>query len=144
VSEPVTLVLEAWSGPWPDDDPDANFKAEVAAYRLADPLHTLRGLSRAMDIPVGALAHYVLAKYAVAGSEGLLALGSSSVERMWQMCARARADGTEAARLAAFDTLEAMLGWLRVPLEHPGVHGDAAGQQPDVGEAGLTDGGGTG
>ena len=29
-----TVSLVRWSGPWDSDDPDANFKEEVAAYGL--------------------------------------------------------------------------------------------------------------
>ena len=46
MSESRNVVrLEPWTGPWPDDDPDANFKAEVALYSLVDPLTTIEGLS---------------------------------------------------------------------------------------------------
>lgn len=116
---PPSITLEAWNGPWDPDDPDANFKEDVAAHRLVDPLETLRGLSEHTAIPVGALARYVLARYAVSGSEGLLHLGSSTVERMWGICRRAREDGTESARLDALEQLTAMISWLRVPLDEP-------------------------
>jgi len=96
----------------------------MAAYRLVDPLRTLRGLSREVDVPTEALAHYVLAKYAVAGSEGLMQVGSTAVERMWSVCREAVADGSDEARLAAFDTLEQMISWLRFPLEHPDSYPD--------------------
>lgn len=119
---PVTVTLRPWSGPWTADDPHANFKAEVASYRLADPLRTLRGLSQELDVPVEALVHYVLAKYAVAGSEGLLQIGSTAVERMWSVCNRALAEGTAQARLAAFDTLQQMISWLRFPLTQPDTY----------------------
>ena len=118
--EPV-LVLERWTGPWSEGDPDANFKAEVAAYTLADPLETLGGLSTATGIPVGALARYVLARWASAGSEGLLQVGGSVVERMWSVCEAAEAEGTDPARLAAYHRLRPMLAWLRAPLHDGGA-----------------------
>jgi Family of unknown function (DUF6027) len=120
-AETPVLVLERWTGPWADDDPDANFKAEVAAYTLADPLETLRGLSAATAVPVGALARYVLARWATAGSEGLLQVGGSTVERMWQRCEAAEAVGTDEARLAAYHQLRPMLSWLRAPLHDEGA-----------------------
>jgi hypothetical protein len=119
-SEEPVLVLERWTGPWTEDDADANFKAEVAAYTLADPLETLRGLSAATAIPVGALARYVLARWATAGSEGLLQAGGSVVERMWSWCEAAEAEGTDTARLAAYERLRPVLGWLRAPLHDGG------------------------
>lgn len=115
-----TVVLEPWNGPWDPHDPDANFKEDVAAHRHLDPLETLRGLSAHTSIPVGALARYVLARYAVSGSEGLLHLGSSTVERMWTICERAQTDGSAQARLDALDQLTAIVSWLRVPLHEPG------------------------
>ena len=113
--EPM-LVLERWNGPWAADDPDANFKAEVADYRLVDPLAALAGLSARTSVPVGALARYVLARWATAGSEGLLQAGGSVVERMWGLCLAAEAAGTDDARLAAYHQLRPMLSWLRAPL----------------------------
>ncbi|MPY93560.1 MAG: hypothetical protein GEV08_11015 [Acidimicrobiia bacterium] len=111
-----SLVLARWRGPWADDDPDAAFKAEVAAYGRLDPLETLRGLSAHTGIPVGALALYVLARFATTGSEGLLHLGGATVERMWATCEAAEATATDAARLEAYRTLRGMLSWLRAPL----------------------------
>ena len=39
------LVLERWTGPVADNDPHANFKREVAAGALVDPLPTLQNLA---------------------------------------------------------------------------------------------------
>ncbi|MEA3214981.1 MAG: hypothetical protein QOJ19_1137 [Acidimicrobiia bacterium] len=114
-SEP-TLVLERWNGPWAPDDPDANFKAEVAAYGLLDPLKTLRGMSANTGIPVGALGRYVLARWATAGSEGLLHMGGSMVERMWASCEAAESADSDQARLEAYGQLRQIVSWLRVPL----------------------------
>ena len=113
--EPV-VRLERWQGPWPPDDPDANFKADVALYSLLDPLSTITNLSRALDVPVGAVCRYVLAKWATGGSGGLLEIGPTMVGRLWEACAAAEAAGTDAARLAAYDQLRQMLDWLRLPL----------------------------
>ena len=48
-----TITLEGWRGPWPDDDKDANLKADIALYAAVDPLRTVRGLSDSIDVPVG-------------------------------------------------------------------------------------------
>lgn len=116
--EPVVRLVQ-WNGPWSDDDPDANFKDEVAAYRLLDPLETLEGASAAMNIPVGALARYVLARWSTGGSEGMLHLGSTTVERMYSLCAEAESADTDTARLDAYEQLRQMIGWLKVPFDQP-------------------------
>jgi hypothetical protein len=118
--------LAPWTGPWPDDDPDANFKAEVALYSLVDPLTTVEALSANIDVPVGALCRYVLARWASGGSGGLLELGPSMVQRLWDVCEQAEADATDEARLAAYDQLRQMLSWLRLPLVEPAGYGDDA------------------
>src|ERR1700730_1368329 len=97
--------LDAWTGPWADDDPDANFKSDVALYSLTDPLQTIRGLSENLDVPVGALCRYVLAKWAAGGSGGLLELGPTMARRLQAVCAEAEAEGTDTARLAAYRQL---------------------------------------
>jgi hypothetical protein len=120
--EPVVRLVR-WTGPWDDDDPDANLKADVALYSRLDPLATLDGLSRNVGLPVGALARYVLARYATSGSGGLLEIGPSMVNRLWEPIEEAESTGTETARLAAYHQLRQMVEWLRFPLEHPEVYG---------------------
>lgn len=115
------IVLEPYTGRWDADDPDANFKREVTEYTRADPLETLTALSTGTGIPVGALVRYVLVKWAAEGSEALLALGPRTVERLWGVIAEAEATGTDDARLAAYDVLRQMVGWLRAPLDHGGT-----------------------
>ena len=39
------MELPAYSGPWADDDPDANFKGQVAEYSRNDPFTTLNRLA---------------------------------------------------------------------------------------------------
>ena len=111
------MELEQYTGPWPDDDPDANFKAHVAEYSRNDPLPTLETLSRNTGIPVGALARYILVRWEAEGSEALMATGPRMVERLWQVVSDAEADGSIEAKLAAFDQLRQMISWLRVPLD---------------------------
>src|SRR5436190_6087534 len=110
--EADVVRLEAWTGPWAEDDPDANFKADVAVYALVDPLSTIRNLSTSLDVPVGALCRYVLAKWATGGSGGLLELGPTAVNRLAEVCDRAEEQGTDEARLAAYDQLRQMFSWL--------------------------------
>jgi hypothetical protein len=114
-----TIRLERWTGPWPPDDPDANFKADVALHAMVDPLATIRQLSAGTGVPVGALVHYVLARWASEPSAGLLELGPTMGRRLAEVCDRAEAEGTDEARLAAYDQLRQMLSWLRLGLEEP-------------------------
>jgi hypothetical protein len=122
--EDPVVTLERWGGPWASDDPDANFKADVALYSLVDPLGTIENLSRALDVPVGALCRYVLAKWATGGSGGLLELGPTMTRRLGDVCDQAGVEGTDAARLEAFAQLRDMISWLRFPLDHPDAYGD--------------------
>ncbi|MGH8899494.1 MAG: DUF6027 family protein [Egibacteraceae bacterium] len=111
------MELERYLGCWPDDDPDANFKREVAEYTRADPEPTMRQLAENTGIPVGALVRYVLVKWTAEGSEALMALGPRMVGRLWAACERAESEGTDAARLTAYAQLRDMLSWLRLPLQ---------------------------
>ena len=113
----ASVELIRWSGPWADDDPDANFKADVALYGKLDPLETLGPLSVATGIPVGALVRYVLARWASAGSESLLSAGPSIIERMWATFCDAEQTATADARLAAYEVVRQMVAWLRAPLD---------------------------
>ncbi len=106
--EPL-IRLERWTGPFSADDPDANLKADVALYALVDPLGTIDGLSANVDIPVGALCRYVLAKWATGGSGGLLELGPTMTRRLVAVCEVAEEAGTDEARLAAYQQLRSML-----------------------------------
>ena len=106
------IEIRAYRDEWLPDDPHANFKAEVAAYSVADPLPTLERLSAATGIPVSCLARYVLVKWAASGSEALLAMGTVVFEQMRRHVARAEAAGTDAARLEAYHALRQMIAWL--------------------------------
>jgi len=116
MTEP-SIELVRWTGPWSDDDPDANFKADVALYTMLDPLEALGPLSAATGIPVGALVRYVLARWASAGSESLLNAGPSVIERMWAAFSEAEHTDTAEARLAAYEVVRQMVAWLRAPLD---------------------------
>ena len=116
------IELVAWDGPWPDDDPDANFKREVALYSKLDPLATIERLGANIDVPVGALARYVLAKFATSGSGALLELGPQAITKLSSFIDEAEAAGTDEARLAAYDSLRQFISWLRYPLDNPEVY----------------------
>jgi hypothetical protein len=121
--------LEAWSGPWETDDPDANFKADVALYARTDPLVTIRGLAEAIRVPEGAIVHYILAKWASGGSGGLLELGPTMTRRLWAPIAAAEAEDSDGARLAAYGQLRQMIQWLMLPLDQEAGY-DAAPVTP--------------
>jgi len=124
VDDEPTVTLERWTGPWPDDDPDANFKSDVALYANVDPLRTIRNLAGNVGVPTGAVCRYVLARWATEGSGGLLELGPHMVERLWSVFADAERAGTDDARLAAYAQLRQMVAWLRLPLhERAGYDG---------------------
>ena len=117
-NEPL-IRLVRWRGPWPDSDPDANFKHDVAAYAHTQPLSTLTTLARNLDVPVGALVRYVLARWASGGSEGLLELGPSTVQRMRREFATAEDVGTDEARLRAYEVVRQQVAWLGHGLDDP-------------------------
>jgi hypothetical protein len=84
---------------------------------------TISRLAEALEIPEGAIVHYVLAKWASAGSGGLLELGPSMVHRLWAPIEEAEATETNEARLGAYEQLRQMLSWLRLPLTETGEGG---------------------
>jgi hypothetical protein len=80
---------------WPEDDPHANFKAEVACYTAADPLPTLQNLSQTTS-----------------GSEALLALDPIVFRQMRDQVRQAEKQGSDEARLKAYQALREILAWL--------------------------------
>lgn len=113
VAEEDVVRLERWDGPWQEDDPDANFKSDVALYSLLDPMSIIRALSASTGVPAGALCRSVLARWCSSGSATTLQLGPSTVDQMWDACVGAEREGTTEARLAAYEKLRQMLSWLR-------------------------------
>ncbi|MDT9701090.1 DUF6027 family protein [Streptomyces sp. P17] len=114
--------LRRWKGEWADDDPHANFKSDVVGYGLLEPLDSLHGMSRSLDIPVGALVRYVLARWASGGSGGLLEIGPVMVPRLWEPIAAAERADSDEERLRAYHQLREMIAWLKVPLDDPSVY----------------------
>lgn len=118
-SGPPAVVLSPYVGDWTDDDPDGNFKREVREYTREDPWPTIATLSANTGIPAGALVRYVLVKWTAEGSEALLAAGPRMIRRLQAVVDDAEAAGTDVARLAAYDQLRQMIGWLGLPLQEP-------------------------
>jgi hypothetical protein len=117
------VCLERWTGPWPDDDPHAELKSDVALYSLVDPLTTIANLSAGVGVPAGAICRYVLAKWAAGGAGGLLEVGPTMTRRMAEVCQQAEAAATDEARLDAFAQLRTIVEWLHMPLDHPDAYG---------------------
>jgi hypothetical protein len=116
-----TVELVRWSGRWEPADPYAGLKSDVVAYGHLDPLTTLQGLSDASGVPVGALVHYVLARWASGGNEAVLELGVSGVDHLVRIIDAAEAAGTDAARLEAYTSVREVVRWLRgVPVDTGG------------------------
>jgi hypothetical protein len=111
------LTLERWTGPIHDGDPHANFKREVAAGALVDPLPTLGNLAEYVGLPLGAVCRHALVKWTSAGSDALLELGPAWVRRLAEPVARAEAASTDEARLAAYEELRGLVGWLAAGLD---------------------------
>ncbi len=111
------VPLLRWTGPVDDGDPHVNFKREVAAGALVDPLPTLRNLADYVGLPVGAVCRHALVKWTSAGSDALLEVGPGWVRRLGEPVARAEAAGTDEARLAGYEELRALLGWLAAGLD---------------------------
>ncbi len=108
------MELQPYTDSWADDDPHANFKADVAAYTTADPLPTLRNLSAATGVPLSSLVRYVLVKYASSGADALLAMSPIVVQQMDQHIQRAEEKDSVEARLAAYESLRQMIAWLKL------------------------------
>nr|WP_145484301.1 MULTISPECIES: DUF6027 family protein [Streptomyces] len=125
--EPV-IRLHRWDADCPDDDPHANFRSDVVRYGRLDPLATLRGMAENLDIPVGALARHVPARWATGGSGGLLEVGPVMAHRLWEPVAEAERQDSDSERLRAYHQLRRMIAWLRRPLDEPRVSGPVRGR----------------
>ena len=106
------MDLKPFRDSWSEDDPHANFKAEVACYTAADPLPTLENLSKNTGIPVGSLVRYVLVKYAASGSEAVLAMDPIVFRQMRDLVHNAEEQGSDEARLKAYAALKDIVSWL--------------------------------
>jgi len=112
------ITLEAYQASWSPNDRDANFRQDVATYSQLDPMPALDRMSRYLNIPVGALVRYVLARWATSGSDGLLEIGPVVVRQMSALVEQAEKEGTDLARLEAYGGLRQVISWLQVPLDN--------------------------
>ena len=113
----ITLEQFIW-----DSDPsdkDNNFKNDVALYTQEDPLPTVRRLSQNLEIPIGSVVRYILCKWAMSGSESLLDLGPDMVRKISDIFEDAESDGTDEARSEAYNSVKAIMSWMKVPLDNP-------------------------
>ena len=117
MSQPHSVPLLAYDATWPASDPDANFREEVAYYSAIDPLPTLEGMSRSLNIPVGVIARYVLVRWATSGSVGIMEIGPRTIRQMSDTVREAESTGTDNARLKAYDKLTKIISWLEAPLK---------------------------
>lgn len=92
-------------------DPHANFKSEVAAYTVQDPMPTIERLSELTGVPVESIVRYVLVKYAASGSDALLATTPIVLRQMLDIIERAESGGDE-AKLAAYQSLKQIVQWI--------------------------------
>ena len=115
--ESPTVRLEIFDERIEEDDPDANFKQDVALYSQIDPMPTLEGMSRRLGLPVGAIARYVLVKWATSGSEGAMELGPRVVRQMAQVIEEAEGLGEDSGRLVAYEKLSGIVSWLETICE---------------------------
>ena len=113
---PRQVSLEVFDWQPDEQDKDANFKGEVAAYSQVDPMPTIDTMSRNLGIPVGAIIRYVMVKWATSGSEGLMEIGPIVIRQMSDVVEAAEAANTDEERLAAYRKLSQIISWLSVPL----------------------------
>ncbi|MCA9918691.1 MAG: hypothetical protein KC445_12105 [Anaerolineales bacterium] len=106
------IELKPYEDSWEADDPHANFKEEVALYSVADPLPTLKNLSKDTGIPVPALIRYILVKYTASGSDAVLAMTPFALRQMQDHITNAESAAIDEARLAAYEALRQMIHWL--------------------------------
>ena len=114
------MNLPRYTDTWDENDPHANFKAEVACYTVHDPLPTLQRLSAGTGVPVESIVRYVLVKYATSGSDALLAMTPIVFRQMQDIIERAELrpeQGRADAKLAAYESLKKIVQWLALGAE---------------------------
>ena len=93
-------------------DPHANFRAEVECYAAADPMPAIENLSTLTGVGIDRLIRYVLVKYAASAADALLSLDPIVFRQMREHVAHAESEGTDVARLKAYEALKQMIAWL--------------------------------
>ena len=81
------------------------FARAVEASRLVDPMPTFENLSQATGVPVDALVHHALVRWASAGAEALMALEPSVLR-----------DLVEAREREDWDAVAGIVDWLKAGL----------------------------
>ncbi|SVD18914.1 uncharacterized protein METZ01_LOCUS371768 [marine metagenome] len=114
-----SVILEQFIWESNVSDKDNNFKNDVALYTQEDPLPTVKRLSQNLEIPIGSVVRYILCKWAMSGSESLLDLGPDMVRKISDIFEDAESDGTDEARLEAYNSVKAIMSWMKVPLDNP-------------------------
>ena len=114
-----SVILEQFIWESNVSDKDNNFKNDVALYTQEDPLPTVRRLSQNLEIPIGSVVRFILCKWAMSGSESLLDLGPDMVRKISDIFEDAESDGTDEARLEAYNSVKAIMSWMKVPLDNP-------------------------
>jgi len=114
-----TITLEPYTATWSDDDPDAGFRMMVAEYSALDGLATLEVLARNKNIPTGAVIAFIVGHYSASGSATLLEIGPRVIGQMDSIVHGAESANTDEARISAYESLKAIVSWLKVPLEDP-------------------------
>ena len=112
-----SIVLEQFDWDVDETDKDANFKSDVALYTMSDPMPAIERISRNLSIPVGSIVKYILCKWTMSGSDALLEVGPDMVNKMTQIFEDAESEGTDAAKSEAYESIRAIVSWLRVPLD---------------------------
>jgi hypothetical protein len=114
-----TITLEPYSDSWPDDDADAGFRSAVAEYSSLDGLATLDVLSQNKNIPIGALVAFIVGHYSASGSAALLEIGPRVIGQMDAIVQKTESVATNEARVEAYESLKAIVSWLKVPMDDP-------------------------
>ena len=87
------------------DDPDQNFRDDVARSLQVDPKPTLENLARSTELTYDEVAHYALVRYASSGAEALLAVDSIALRQL-----------IEARKLGDWAKVGAIIDWLEAGL----------------------------
>tara|TARA_B100000745_G_scaffold257756_1_gene180793 strand:- start:9 stop:386 length:378 start_codon:yes stop_codon:yes gene_type:complete len=111
------IVLEKFNWDVDATDKDANFKNDVALYTMSDPMPAIDRISRNLSIPVGSIVKYILCKWTMSGSDALIEVGPDMVNKMTEIFEDAESKGTDKAKLEAYESVRAIVSWLRVPLD---------------------------
>jgi hypothetical protein len=92
--------------------------AATSRSTRVDLFRTIRNLGAALDIPVGALCHYIAAGAKVAGGVTAPRGSSGGVSPVKWI----RGMRSAHARLDAYAQLRGLITWLQFPLDQPGVY----------------------